>query len=779
MKLKELKERFKHKFSIRVVAGVLCIALAGGSFGAYQLQAGKLSAVSGTAREDERAAKDQEESGTKKVSKKEKTSKKDSSELAGKLLSMFDAGSGSEQSLDGKEETVYLITDANGNVNQTIVSSWLKNGSGKSQIQDVSELSDIENVKGEETFTQDGNKLTWQADGKDIYYRGTTDKEMPVTEKLTYYLDGSEIAPEELAGKSGKVTIRFDYTNHAKTTADINGKKEEIYVPFTVVSGMVLDDSFQNVRVNNGRVLSDGNKIIAVGFAMPGLKESLNVDEEDFDEDFEFPDYVEVTADVENFSLEMTATAAVAGLMSDSDISSSLDLSELDETMDEMTDAMGQLKDGGGELADGLDTLRDSMSGFSDGAGSLASGVNTFTNGADSLASGVNAYTDGVAKLADGIRSLSDGSGTLESGVNTLNVSAKTISDGVQKLDQTLNAKMSEEEKAAVKQTVDQTIDAQFAKGSETYQMIYDSAVKNFEDTMTNETAVQTVQSGIQQGLQAQGLTSEGVVAALAQYYAANGFTDASGQTYPPEACQSVVPGTEVTYAAYFANAVLNGGLSSSLASGITSGIAGQGAASVGESVVGACETAAKQAGEAAAVSGAESAKKQIAAAIETKDAASGHSLVSGTKALSEGTQQLASSVPALKDGIGQLLNGAHELTGNNASLKDGVAKLADGAVQISDGATKLADGAVQISDGVVKLDDGAHELSDGLEEFDKKAIQKMADAYHGDVKDLTERMKAIAKAGEDYGTLCGAAAEMDAATKFIIRTDAVKLKEE
>lgn len=758
MKLNELKEKYKHRFSIRVIAGVLCIALAGGSFGAYQLQAGGISAVSAVAKEDEHAAgkKDGGDSDTKKASgkaadkKPEKESDKEESEsLAGKLVSMFGTDSDAEQSLDGKEETVYLITDANGKVSQTIVSSWLKNGSGKSQIQDVSELSDIENVKGDETFTKNGNKITWQADGKDIYYRGTTNQKMPITEKVTYYLDGRETAPKDLAGKSGKVTIRFDYTNHAKQTAEINGKTEEIYVPFTVVSGMVLDDSFQNVRVNNGRVLSDGNRIIVAGFAMPGLKESLDVDDEDFDEDFEFPDYVEVTADVEDFSLEMTATAAVAGLMSESGISSNLDLSELDDTVDEMTDGMGKLKDGGGELADGLDTLKDSMSGF--------------TSGADSLVSGIHAYTDGASRLADGIQSLSDGSAALESGVNTLNASAKTISDGIQKLDQTLHAKMSEKEAAAAQQAVNQTIEAQFAKGSQSYQTIYDSAVQNFEQTMTNEAAVQTVQSGIQQGLQAQGLTSEGVVAALAQHYAENGFTDASGKSFSPQECQAAVPGTETTYAAYFANAVLNGGLSSSLAGGITRGIAGQGSASVGEAVVNACETAAKQAGGAAAVSGAESAKQQIAAAIETKDSASGHSLVSGTKALSEGTQQLASSVPELKNGIGQLLNGAQELAGNNASLKDGAAK--------------LADGAVQISDGVGKLNDGAHELNDGLEEFDKKAIQKMADAYHGDVKELTERMKAVAKAGEDYGTLCGAADDMDAVTKFIIRTDAVKVQ--
>lgn len=740
MKFQELKEKFKSKYTMRMVAGILCVALAGGSVGAYGMQIKKVETQAET-------QTDYEKKGTDEKVKKVKADQEES--LAGKLLSVLkkDPDSKTKENLDGKEETVYLIADANGNVTQTIVSNWLKNGSASTQIADVSNLSEIENVKGDETFTQNGTQLTWQADGEDIYYKGTTTEETPITESVTYYLDGKEIAPQDLAGKSGHVTIRFNYTNHAKTTARVNGKKEEIYVPFTVMSGIILDDSFRNIQVNQGKVLSDGNRNIVVGFAMPGLKESLDVDESDFEDGFEFPDYVEVNADVENFELEMTATVAMAGLLSDMDLAGSLDLSELDDTMDDLQDAMGQLKDGGGELADGLDTLHNSMGEFTDGVSSLKDGV--------------DAYTDGASRLADGIQTLSDSSGALETGVQTLNSSAKTISDGVQRLDDTLHAQMTEKEINAAKQQVDAAIDAQFQEGSATYNMIYTAATQNFTSTMTNDAVVQSVQSGIQAGMQAQGLTSDGVVAALAQYYAENGFTDASGQSYAPEVCQSNVPGTETTYAAYFASAVLNGGLSSALAGGITSGIAQQGTAAVGASVVSACEAAAKQAGETAALTGAQSAKEQIAAAIEQTDAASGYSLVSGAKALSDGTRQLADSIPSLKNGIGQLLSGAKELVSNNTALKDGV--------------LQLANGTGKITDGVVKLNTGAHDLSDGLHKFDKKAISKITDAYNGDIKALTERIKAIIEAGDGYGTFCGAADGVDATTKFIFRTDSVK----
>lgn len=130
-----------------------------------------------------------------------------------------------------KDESVYLISDANGNVNKTIVVDHLKNKDKKDTLEDASNLSDIENVKGKEKFTQSGDKLTWQAGGKDIYYQGTATEEPHVTQKVTYYLDGKEISPEDLAGKSGKVKIRFDYTNTTSYTETVNGEKQTVSVP--------------------------------------------------------------------------------------------------------------------------------------------------------------------------------------------------------------------------------------------------------------------------------------------------------------------------------------------------------------------------------------------------------------------------------------------------------------------------------------------------------------------------------------------------------------------
>lgn len=706
MKIKELQKKYQSKFAIRMLAGVLVVAMMGGSFAAGYVQGNTEQAITAEAAEK--------------------------AEVEEKIGELVNKKSGVDDTT--KDETVYIIADSKGQSGKVIVEEWLKNRDGAATIEDVSDLEDITNIKGDETFTKDGDKLTWQANGNDIYYEGTSTKQVPITETVTYYLDGEEIEPEELAGKSGAVTIRFDYENHEKVTIEQEDGDVEVYVPFTVMTGMVVSDDFTNIQVTNGKVISDGKNNIVVGMAMPGLHESLQQDDGDFDSDIEFPDYVEVTADVENFSLEMTATIAMSGLLSDVSLGD-MDLSELEQSIDDLADGSEQLEDGSKQLKDGLNTLKESMG--------------EFTNGASDLKDGIKDYTDGAKKLDEGLSTLNASVGTLSKGATTLDSSAKTIAAGVKTLDQALNTEMTEEEQAAAKKLVA----AQFAEGSATYNFIYKSASDNFKNTMTGETTVQQIQAGIS----GMGLTSDGVVAALAQYYAANGFVDAtSGQKYSAEQCQANVPGTDTTYAAYFASAVLKGGLAQGLAGGIAAG----GSEAVGASVVAACQAAA----ETAAIQGAENAKKTIASQIEAVDKKSGYSLVTGSEALSQGISTLAAGVPDLVSGVQQLASGANTLVANNEKLKNGAAD--------------LSDGAVKIADGVDKLDGGADELYNGVVKFNEEGISKLVDAFNGDAKDLLNRVDAVIQAGENYTTFTGLAKDQVGSVKFIIKTDAVKVSE-
>ena len=224
------------------------------------------------------------------------------------LSDLLDVSLNLDGALDGeKEETVYVMADAYGEKKSVVVSEWLKNTAGAAEIKDKSELSDIENVKGDETFTRDGQNLTWQADGKPIYYQGTSEKELPISVKVSYTLDGKTVKAEELAGAKGTVKIRFDYENKAK--------EGDAYAPFLCVSGMLLDgENFSEVEVSSGKVIADGTRFIVVGLAMPGLQDSLNLSE---DSQVSIPSYVEVTAQATNFSMDMALTFATPFVLSE------------------------------------------------------------------------------------------------------------------------------------------------------------------------------------------------------------------------------------------------------------------------------------------------------------------------------------------------------------------------------------------------------------------------------------------------------------------------------
>ena len=430
MKLPELKEKLKSKYIVRVVAGVLTIALVGTGIGATAVFAEKNSTAV-TAEADSTT-----------------DSSKDADDIADKLM---DSVSLKDNDAD-KDESVYLISDANGNVNKTIVVDHLKNKDKKDTLEDASNLSDIENVKGKEKFTQSGDKLTWQAGGKDIYYQGTATEEPPVTQKVTYYLDGKEISPEDLAGKSGKVKIRFDYTNTTSYTETVNGEKQTVSVPFAAITGLVLGDGFENIEVTNGKAEVSDSSSVVLGYALPGLKDSLGIKDKDLDGDVNIPEYMEMTADVKNFSMPAAMTFVVNA--SDYVSTDGIDTSDLDDMINDLKDASTQLQDGSKTLAEGTDTLADGLS-------TLQSKLGTFASGVGTLQSGLKTYTDGVSTLSGGLNKLNSNVPTLSNGITTLNSSAKSLNDGVALLNATVSAKFTDSEKKTLLDQVHSTLESQ------------------------------------------------------------------------------------------------------------------------------------------------------------------------------------------------------------------------------------------------------------------------------------------------------------------------------
>ena len=176
-----------------------------------------------------------------------------------------------------KDETVYVISDAAGDVQDVIVNDWIKNTAQAETLPDVSSLQDIELLAENESFTEkDSGIIEWDTGGEDVYYQGKTQEALPVTIQVKYFLDGEEMSPEEIAGKSGEVAIRYEYSNELKKELEIDGVKSTLHVPFAVVTGTVLDpDVLHNAKITNGRIITDGDLTIAAGVVFPDLKEDL------------------------------------------------------------------------------------------------------------------------------------------------------------------------------------------------------------------------------------------------------------------------------------------------------------------------------------------------------------------------------------------------------------------------------------------------------------------------------------------------------------------------
>lgn len=769
MKLPELKEKLKSKYIVRVVAGVLTIALVGTGIGATAVFAEKNSTAV-TAEADSTT-----------------DSSKDADDIADKLM---DSVSLKDNDAD-KDESVYLISDANGNVNKTIVVDHLKNKDKKDTLEDASNLSDIENVKGKEKFTQSGDKLTWQAGGKDIYYQGTATEEPPVTQKVTYYLDGKEISPEDLAGKSGKVKIRFDYTNTTSYTETVNGEKQTVSVPFAAITGLVLGDGFENIEVTNGKAEVSDSSSVVLGYALPGLKDSLGIKDKDLDGDVNIPEYMEMTADVKNFSMPAAMTFVVNA--SDYVSTDGIDTSDLDDMINDLKDASTQLQDGSKTLAEGTDTLTDGLSTlqsklgtFASGVGTLQSGLKTYTDGVNTLSGGLNtlgnstgalvsgadklndgagqlasgsatlkdglkSYTDGANGLAKGASDLDAGIGTLaeksgtlvdgatklDDGASQLSASASSINEGIKSLDTGLKTPLTDKEKAGYQAAAKDSVDKQFSNpdNEANYENTKAKASGVYYETMTSDDSVkQAVQllkndSDLMNMINATvGATVETAIKDSVPNLASKD-TATIKKTYnnSPKLQQSVkevlnLPQTIPDYDA-LVSAIVDQKLND-MATKVMAGVANNSKDKVGEAVADAAKTGAENAAQSAVITGIESAKSNVSSQINAKQE-NGYSLVTGADALStvasslaNGTKSLVNSIPTLtggikqlKDGSSQLNAGAAKLTSNNDTLNAGATALNAGASQLSAGTQSLMNSVPTLTSGIKQLVDGSNTL--------------------------------------------------------------------
>ena len=675
-----------------------------------------------------------------------------------------------------KDETVYVLAGADGSVQKIIVSDWLKNELGSASLTDKSGLSNIENVKGDESYSINGDNMTvWDAQGNDIYYQGDIQKELPVGLTVRYTLNGKAVSPEQLKGQSGKVTIRFDYENRQYETVQINGQNQRIYIPFAMLTGMILDnDTFRNVTVTNGKLVNDGDRTVVVGLAFPGLQENLNLSRDQLS----IPSSVEITADVTDFSLGMTVTLACNDLFSQL---GDVDLGSLDAagSLNKLTDAMDQLLNGSSALYDGLTTLLDK-------SGELAAGVEELAQGAAAIKAGADSLDEGAAELKAGLADLSEG-------LNKLSANSAALNGGAEQVFNSLLETATAQIRAKGLTVPDLTIENYAEELNKLIKSLDETTV--YENALTQVTAAvekqrplikEKVTAAVRQEVEAKvtaAVKTEATTAAQAQV-AENVIRTATGMT--KKDYDAAVAAGQIPQAKQDAvNAAIQAQLSDpDVQKQINAAVEAQMASETVKNTIKA-QTDAQMQTEKVQATISQNVELQVKKAIAENMASD--AVQKQLQAASEGSKTLIALKASLDDynafylglldytaGVDEAAEGSDELYAGAGDLKDGTAELRAGAAKLYAGVLQLKDGTPALVSGVTQLKNGAMQLSEGLQQLNKEGIQKLTKLLQDDLGDLTARVQATIDVSRDYRSFSGISDDASGQVKFIYRTDEI-----
>lgn len=596
-----------------------------------------------------------------------------------------------------RDETVYVIANTDGSVRRIIVSDWIQNGLAAAQVEERSELSQVEAVKGSATYTlgQD-NARVWDAQGQDLYYQGSIEKALPVDMTVTYQMDGQTVTPGQIAGKSGHVTIRFDYENRQYEMVEIDGTEEKIYVPFAMLTGLLLDsDRFTNVTVSNGKLFCDGSHTAVVGVAFPGLQEDLAMEKDRLG----IPDYVEIEADVKDFSLATAVTVASSGLFDqlDDETLEKLEMGELTDGIGRMTDAMDQLMDGSSQLYDGLCTLLDSSQQLIDGADRLCQGLNELTAHNSQLNGGAKQVFESLIAAAN--------SQLQTSGLTVPELTVDNYSQVLESLLQQLDGASAYAESEARKK-----IEAAVAAQQEQVSAAVEQAVEQQVAAQVEQAVEQQVW---QQVLFAAGLTKETYDAGIA--------AGAISQKQQEQ---------------------LQAALKEQMASETVKGLISQ------------TKVAKMESEELRAL--IEQKTEQTMAELVEENLQS-EEIQSQIRSAAEQASAGAQSIRSLKEQLDSYRSFYQELlayTAGVAQARDGAAQLQSSLPALTDGVTRLRDGSMELSDGLRQFrEEGIQKLADALGgdlgqlSSRLKAIREVARHYcsfSGDAEDMPSQVRFI-----------------------------------
>ena len=660
-----------------------------------------------------------------------------------------------------KSESVYVFANADGSVENTVVTNWLKNTTKATRLHDVSSLSDIQNTEGGESFDANGQSLVWDAQGNDIYYQGNTDKAVPVKLRVTYWLDGQETAPADMAGKSGHVRIRFAYRNNAHSVEYVNGAACTVYTPFVCITGTVLDNKvFSNITTKNAKTINDGDRTLVGGYALPGMQANLDLSEDDLD----IPDYFEIEADVQNFEMGTTVTLVSSSLLSNLN-TDELDTSEVGDALNELSYGMDQLVGGTSKLYDGMKqldaggqqlasgsakladktaTLPESAKKLAQGADELAKGTGTLAEGTNDLAEGLGDATDGSEALIAGNQQISKGldqlaNGTTDAEGNKISPGLKDAADSAGQIRDGVSA-LTEEDGALDQIAAAQTGLANNVEAASQAITRYIEGIDTVKDNLSQTQAELDDAGNALNGLAGLSSLKDGIDA----------NTQAAGDTVT--AAQATVSALD----AIDAESIEDGDLKAAIIQAQTAAKGTAEAAGQAAEAAGQLSTSAANAPDAQTItglgesisllSGKVSQAKSDLDAVENGDGSESEQGLGGVaQSLSDAAgsaNALASMVGEVKAGLSETawgldqldsgLKGAVQAIGNaedsaaqqgeNATLLGGNNDVTSGLESLNSGLASAKKGAGQLAKGASGLDKGADALSTGLKALHKSA---------------------------------------------------------
>lgn len=654
-----------------------------------------------------------------------------------------------------KDETVYVLANAEGEAKRVIVSDWLTNPDGEKDLADATTLKDAKTVKGS-AFLKDG--VWYNADGADVYYQGDAEDALPVNLTVSYTLDGEAKTAAEMTGKSGRVTIRV--------ACDVKETKDGVKVPFAALTAALLDnDVFTNIEVTNGKFFDDGDRTVVVGWALPGLQETLKLDAETVT----LPEYVEISAEAKNFEAPTTLTVVTNELFSAVDVDS-IDATELTENINRLKDGMAQLKDGASRLADGVSALKD-------GAKTLADGATELKNGAEALKESANPLGDGVSQLNDGATALETGSAQLTEGLNTLTANNEALASGATKLFETVlgiaNTQLSAAMENAPTLTIEnyeETLTALLDACSEAGidKQLHDQveAVVNqnrakIEEAVTakvRETVAAQVEEAVRENVTAQVLAAMDMTPDTYKAAVESGaLTDAQkNQIVAAVDAQMKSQEVKAVLAQQTEQTMGSDEIKATIEQNVNEQVEALTQQNMASKDVQARRAAALEQGQAAAAS-------LTALKAQLDDY---RTFYDGLNAYLAGTAQAANGASELKTGAAQLAAGTEELNGKVPALLEGIGSL-------SNGMNTLTENLPSLTDGVQQLLDGANELKDGLNTFDEEGVSKLVSLVEDDLADMLDRVKAALNAANAYTTYTSLGKNMTGRVRFVWRTDA------